>query len=382
MQRLVLMELIEASRQCRDPHSSVAYLSYALRNFHRSLSPEVQAVLSQELTALTSDMPSTQWACRGMNGAPLLMGGIPQVLKEELQPRATRPEPPGKKSIFIFSPFENRNKVGPAIVWTVGQACILNVLLQNPLSVPLDIDMIEPYVQGIPVHTSSLSLKLPPSSLPPGSTPALSSLQGVTELSLSITPLRPGQLRILGCVIRTFQIDSIHLFPSEPEISITVVEELPLLHISVPRPPTSLQLVYPGQFLQLQVNLQNLSSLPTHWMEASATSEDNETDSHTHLLPPLIQVELPQTRFLCRPQILDALITIRCRRANVKATVLIDYGTEPSEWKRRASYPIRQQIIPGLNVPLISIRPVEGVNSSHCCNLLVHLSNEPPFLSK
>ena len=368
--------MIEVSKQLRDLHSSVVYLCYMLRHFVGHLSPEAQTTLAAELLSITAELPSTQWPNVDMTGAPFLIGGIPQPLKEELQPHATKAAEPGEKSIFIFNPYENRNKVGPAIVWTVGQECMVNVLLNNPLSIPLDLDMIEPYVEGVPVHTSALSLRLLPSALGLSSAPTLSNTQGVTELSLSITPRRPGKLRILGCIIRAFQIDSIHLFPAEPEISLTVVEELPLLHISVPRPLNSLQLVYPGQLLQLSARIQNLSNLPSHWMEASATSEETDLGTHTHLLPPLIQVVLPASRVIVAPRVASVPITIRCRKSNIKAAVHIEYGMEGSAWKRQASYYVRQQVISGLSVSQISLRPTTTSLATSTCNMIIHLRNE------
>eukprot|EP01038_Epipyxis_sp_PR26KG_P004766 gene4766-6686_t len=130
------------------------------------------------------------------------------------------PDSPNKHaSALFYDPFaakraKNKAKKSTEVLWSVGMTCKFEVILSNPMSVPLSLDNIIPIVEGADCRTYNCTVIIP---------------RNIDDymIELSITPLQIGTIRVTA--VQIFMNNAMHItridemgiaVESEREISI------------------------------------------------------------------------------------------------------------------------------------------------------------------
>ena len=194
-----------------------------LAALHDQLDVRYQASLAASLRSLSSTLPiDTHVDCMGL---PVLRLLSPVPLPTNEQPhRESSPNAPSdvdsassapastvdsrleristqETDVFLFSPDTDndpRHRTLASLHYCAGEVLQVEVMLANPLRIPLHIQSIQLLAEGVPFVAHSTHVTLQPE-------------ETARRVVLTGRPESEGKLKLLGCAIRCFNLTSDHM---------------------------------------------------------------------------------------------------------------------------------------------------------------------------
>eukprot|EP00040_Diaphanoeca_grandis_P023229 m.126024 g.126024 ORF g.126024 m.126024 type:complete len:1054 (-) comp29172_c0_seq1:75-3236(-) len=227
---------------------------------------------------------------QGLVGVPEIHNCSARKLDAELQPTPIVGIQATSSSPFIYSPF-GPAKVSAAkkVVWVAKELVHVNVSLSNVLPIEIVVESICLYTEGLTFDAYPLTyLKLPPE------------VQDI-EVTLQGKAHAPGDLKIMGYVVRAFNVDAMHWLKKSLDVS--VISPLPQLKVYAEVGSVGndhVLNIYRGQQINIALRLENVGLVNTEKvrvkMEWLGTKETSDVEMlirrrTSELLPPTTKMK-------------------------------------------------------------------------------------------
>eukprot|EP00755_Sulcionema_specki_P032709 Sspe_Gene.19907::Locus_7280_Transcript_1_1_Confidence_1.000_Length_3470::g.19907::m.19907/K20306/TRAPPC9, TRS120; trafficking protein particle complex subunit 9 len=266
LQLTLVKEMMQVAVELKNTQGESGYFYqlslYALMRYAGILDQQWQTSCLKDLTHDMHGVPS-------LRPFPLLQSITPLPLVPHLRPVIQRV----KKGLNIFThnPYL-KDKAGPEITWVKGATGEVSIVLSNPLKVPLPLSSIGVTVENIAARLFTQS----------------ETLQGQSQhtVTIGVHPLTAGTLKITNVEIILSPMPlQPFLIPIEPPLAITVINEIPVLGLSVTDRLAHRHTIpmYPSDKVTFPVNLRNIGVLPVEYLSLSVLNDSQGT-------PPRLQI--------------------------------------------------------------------------------------------
>ncbi|KAJ5066927.1 trafficking protein particle complex subunit 9 [Anaeramoeba ignava] len=255
MQMNLISDLIENSNLLKDSDKIVQYSIFDLKTFYQYLDSNMQKQIVFNL--MSSAKSTSQNSLFDLRDFPPIISVKIDALSEYLKPREKINKEEPEKKLFLFNPFENKNKKEDSeIFWVQNEMGKVSVVISNPFDFELIIHSASLETSGVGFDSFPISLAVAPRTFN-------------KEIFLHGKPNEPGELSICGLNLNIFNIGYYHKI--EPIQKIRVVPPLPLLFVEG-NFSQKIQLCS-GETRDFTLNFQNSGAIPIDKLNINFTEK-------------------------------------------------------------------------------------------------------------